>query len=69
MQAVQAECATSATRETVTIEAALSAGCREDDTRWDLKRGFLTIHDPAIDLPTVAPGPLSSDAGGIINEE
>ena len=31
--------------------------------------GFLTLHDPALDSPTAAPGPLASDAGGIVYEE
>ncbi len=47
---------------TATIAAGLSAGCRQDDLRWDLKHGFLTLHDPALDSRTAAPGPLASDA-------
>ena len=55
---------------TATIAAALSAGCsRQDDLRWNLKHGFLTLHDPALDSPTAAPGPLASDAGGVVYEE
>ncbi len=54
---------------TATITAALSAGCRQNDLRWDLKHGFLTLHDPAFDPPTAAPGPLTSDAGGVVYEE
>ena len=54
---------------TATIAAALSAGCRQDDLRWDLKLGFLTLHDPALDSPTAAPGPIASDAGGVVYEE
>jgi hypothetical protein len=52
-----------------TIAAALSAGCRQDDLRWDLKHGFLTLHDSALDSPTAAPGPLASDAGDVVYEE
>ena len=52
-----------------TIAAALSAGCRQDDLSWDLSHGFLTLHDPALDPPTVAPSPLTSDAGGVVYEE
>ena len=54
---------------TATIAAALSAGFRQDDRRWYLKHGVLTLHDPALDSPTAAPGPLASDAGGVIYEE
>ena len=54
---------------TATIAAALSAGCRQNDLSWDLEHGFLTVHDPALDPPTVAPGPLTSDAGGVVYEE
>ena len=54
---------------TATIAAALSAGCRQDDLSWDLKHGFLTLHDPALDPPTAPPGPLTSDAGGVVYEE
>ena len=54
---------------TATIAAALSAGCRQDDLSWDLNHGLLTLHDPALDPPTVAPGPLTSDAGGVVYEE
>ncbi len=49
--------------------AALSAGCRQDDLNWDLKHGFLTLNDPALDSPTAAPGPLASDAGGVVYKE
>ncbi len=51
---------------TATIAAALSAGCRQDDLRWDLKHRFQTLHDPALDHPTAAPGPLASDPGGVV---
>ncbi len=54
---------------TATIAAALSAGCIQDDLSWDLKHGFMTLHDPALDPPTAAPGPLASDAHGVIYEE
>ena len=54
---------------TATIAAALFAGCRQDDLRWDLKHGFLALHDPALDSPTAAPGPLASGAGGVVYEE
>ena len=54
---------------TATIAAALSAGCGQDYLCWDLKHGFLTLHDPALDSPTAAPGPLASDAGGVVYEE
>ena len=54
---------------TATIAAALSASCRQDDLSWDLKHGFLTLHDPALDSPTAAPGSLTSDAGGVVYEE
>jgi hypothetical protein len=72
--AVNVERATSATKVkvkgTATIAAALSAGSRQDDLRWDLKHGFLTLNDPALDSPTAAPGPLASDAGGgVVYEE
>jgi hypothetical protein len=59
----------SALRLTATIAAALSAGCRQDDLRWDLKHGFLTLHDPALEPPTSAPSLLASDAGGFVYEE
>ncbi len=52
-----------------TIAAALSAGCRQDDHRWDLKHGFLMLCDPALDSPTAVPGPLASDVGGVVYEE
>jgi hypothetical protein len=52
-----------------TIATALSAGCRQDDLRLDLKHGFLTLHDPALDSSIAAPGPLASDAGGVVYEE
>ena len=29
----------------------------------------MTLHDPALDPPTAAPGPLASDAGGVVYEE
>ena len=29
----------------------------------------MTLHDPALDSPTAAPGPLASDAGGVVSEE
>ncbi len=51
------------------IGAELSAGCTQDNLRWDLKDGFLTLHDPALDPPTAAPGPLASDAGGVVYVE
>jgi hypothetical protein len=35
----------------------------------DLKHGFLTLHDPALDSPTAASGPLISDAGGVVYKE
>jgi hypothetical protein len=53
----------------VTIAAALSAGCIRKDLLWDLKHGFLTLHDPALVPPTAAPSPLASDAGGVVYEE
>ncbi len=31
--------------------------------------GILTLHDSALDPPTAAPGPLASDAGGVVYEE
>ena len=70
MLAVNVERATSATyKGAATTAAALSAGCRQDYLRWDLKHGFLTLHDPALCPPTAAPGPLASDAGGVVYEE
>jgi hypothetical protein len=66
--AVNVERATSATRGPLP-SAALSAGCRQDDLRWDLKHGFLALHKTALDSPIVAPGPLASDAGGVVYEE
>ena len=54
---------------TVTIAAVLPAGCRQYDLRWDLKHGFLTLHDPALDSLTAVPDPLASDAGGVVYEE
>ncbi len=54
---------------TATVAAAPSAGCRQDDLRRDLEHGFLTLHDPALDSPTAAPGPSASDAGGVVYEE
>ncbi len=54
---------------TATIAAALSAGCKQYGLRWDLKHRFLTLHDPALDSPTAAPGLLASDAGGVVYEE
>ncbi len=42
---------------------------RQDDLYLNLKHGFLSLHDPALDPPIAAPGPLASDAGGVVYEE
>ena len=42
---------------------------RKYDLRWDIKHGFLTLHDLALDSPTTTPGPLASDAGGVVYKE
>ncbi len=36
---------------------------------WNLEHGILTLHGPALDLPTAAPGLLASVAGGVVYEE
>ena len=52
-----------------TIREAMEMGCRSADLPFDWKRGYLKLHDPALDQGREERGPLTDDSEGLMYAE
>lgn len=56
-------------KSTSTTAAALASGCLNADLVHDWKKGFLRLHDPALEHVRGEPEPLRDDSEGMVYEE